>query len=47
MEEEYRKNLIKSFKKQIDNCHYSFIIVDAINNKVGSRLTSEVHMQVF
>ena len=34
MEDSYRRNLVKSFKKQIDNCLFSFIIIDANNDKV-------------
>ena len=34
MEERYRQSLLKSFKKQIDNCYFSFIIIDMINDKV-------------
>ena len=32
MEETYRASLIKSFKKQIDDGYFSFILVDCINN---------------
>ena len=34
MEEIYRHNLLKSFKKQIDNLLFNFIIVDSCNEKV-------------
>ena len=34
MEDIYRHNLLKSFKKQIDNLLFNFIIVDACNEKV-------------
>ena len=34
MEEIYRQNLLKSFKKQIDNLLFNFIIVDSCNEKV-------------
>ena len=32
LEESYRSSLIKSFKKQIDDGYFSFIMVDCINN---------------
>ena len=32
LEENYRSSLIKSFKKQIDDGYFSFIMVDCINN---------------
>ncbi len=34
MEEVYKQSLLKSFKKQIDNLLYSFLIVDAVFDKV-------------
>merc|ERR1711874_7070 len=34
MEEAYRGSLVKTFKKNIDDCLFSVIIVDAINNHV-------------
>ena len=33
MESAYRKNLLKSFKKTIDNGFFPFIIIDAVNEK--------------
>ncbi len=33
MEDSYRASLTKSFKKQIDDGYFSFVIVDCINNK--------------
>ena len=33
MEETYRKNFLKSYKRQIDEAYFSFIIVDAIFDK--------------
>ena len=33
-EESYRSSLIKSFKKQVDDGFFPFIIVDCINDKV-------------
>ena len=32
LEDTYRTSLIKSFKKQIDDGYFSFIMVDCINN---------------
>ena len=32
LEDTYRASLIKSFKKQIDDGYFSFIMVDCINN---------------
>ena len=34
MEGMYRTSLLKSFKKQIDNLYFNFIIVDSCNEKV-------------
>ena len=34
MEETYRRDLVKAFKKHIDNVYFHFIIVDAVNDKV-------------
>ncbi len=34
MEEIYRQSLLKSFKKQIDNLLFNFIILDSFNEKV-------------
>ena len=33
LEDTYRASLIKSFKKQIDDGYFSFIMVDCINNR--------------
>ena len=33
MEDMYRQSLLKSFKKQLDNMYFSFIIVDSVFNK--------------
>ena len=30
MEDVYRSSFLKSFKKQVENCHFSFIVVDAV-----------------
>ena len=30
MEDAYRESFLKSFKKQTENCHFSFIVVDAV-----------------
>ena len=35
MEDIYRTSLIKSFKKQIDDGYFSFIMVDCINSKTS------------
>ncbi|CAG0891337.1 unnamed protein product [Cyprideis torosa] len=34
MEDRYRESLAKSFRKQVDDGYFSFIIVDSINNKI-------------
>ena len=34
MEELYRQSLLKSFKKQVDNLYFNFIIIDAVFSKV-------------
>lgn len=34
MEPAYRVSFLKSFKRQIDDCFFNFIIVDAIFDKV-------------
>ena len=34
MEPHYRTALTKAFKKQVDEGHFSFLIVDAFNEKV-------------
>ena len=41
MEESYRSSLLKSFKKQIDDGYFNFIMVDCINDKIGKFL--EMH----
>ena len=33
LESSYRSSLVKSFKKQIDDGYFSFILVDCINDK--------------
>ena len=33
LEEQYRQNLIKSFKRNLDDGHFAFIIVDSLNLK--------------
>jgi YLP motif-containing protein 1 len=33
LEESYRSSLVKSFKKQIDDRYFPFIIVDAVNSR--------------
>ena len=35
MEESYRASLVKSFKKQVDDGYFSFIMVDCINDKTS------------
>ena len=35
MEDIYRTSLIKSFKKQIDDGYFSFIMVDCINSETS------------
>jgi len=35
LEPSYRSSLIKSFKRLIDDCYFSFIIVDAVFDKVS------------
>lgn len=35
MEESYRTDFLKSFKKTVEKGFFSFIIVDAVNDKVG------------
>lgn len=30
MEEAYRSSFLKSFRKQVDNCYFNFIIVDSM-----------------
>ena len=35
MEESYRSSLVKSFKKQVDDGYFSFIMVDCINDKTS------------
>ena len=37
-EEEYRQNLIKSFKRNLDEGHFPFIIVDSLNMKASDVL---------
>ena len=34
LEDNYRKSFVKSFKKQIDDGYFSFIIIDAIFDNV-------------
>ncbi len=33
MEDIYRQSLVKSFKKQVDDGYFTFLIVDCINDK--------------
>jgi len=35
MEASYQVSFLKSFKRQIDDCYFSFIIVDAVFDKVA------------
>jgi len=35
METSYQVSFLKSFKRQIDDCYFSFIIVDAVFDKVA------------
>jgi len=35
MEASYRVSFLKSFKRQIDDCYFSFIVVDAVFDKVA------------
>lgn len=35
MEVSYQVSFLKSFKRQIDDCYFSFIIVDAVFDKVA------------
>ena len=34
MEDLYRSNLIKSFKKNIDGGYFQFLVVDSINSEI-------------
>ena len=34
MEESYRGNLVRSFKKTLEDGYFTFVIMDAINDKV-------------
>ena len=35
VEASYQASFLKSFKRQIDDCYFSFIIVDAVFDKVS------------
>lgn len=35
LEDSYRSSLIKSFKRQVDEGFFPFIIIDCINNRVS------------
>jgi len=35
METSYQVSFLKSFKRQIDDCYFNFIIVDAVFDKVA------------
>lgn len=43
MEESYRADLLKSFKKTVEKGYFSFIIVDAVNDKVS---TTQHHLLI-
>jgi len=36
MEDSYRADFLKSFKKTVEKGYFSFIIIDAVNNKASS-----------
>lgn len=42
MEESYRADFLKSFRKTVEKGYFSFIIIDAVNDKVSHDLAISV-----